>query len=449
MSEMIFPEGFIWGTTTSAYQIEGGWRSDGKGESIWDRFTHIPGNILNNDNGDVACDHYRLYKEDVDLLRELGVKSYNFSISWPRVFPDGTGKPNAKGMEFYRNLAELLVRNGITPKVTLYHWDLPQKLQDAGGWAVRKTAEYFEQYARYIFRELGDLVPLWVTFNEPWVSAFVGHWYGGHPPGIKDPAVALQAAHNTLLAHGLTVRAFREMEMKGEIGIALNLNPIYPATEDERDAEAAERYGEFYNGWFVDPILKGKYPERLEKWLSGKGIALPETESGDMKVISAPIDFLGVNNYTISCAIHNPAAQPLEVSFMSTGKDRTDSGWEIYPEGIYDLLTYLHREYNGIKMIVTENGASFKDVLSNDGKVEDDERVRFLYSYIARVYRAVKEGVNVAGYYLWSFLDNFEWNLGYSKRFGLVYVDYATKKRTIKKSGYWYKKVIKSNGLAD
>jgi beta-glucosidase len=446
MPRLIFPKGFIWGASTSAYQIEGGYKDDGKGESIWDRFTHTSGKIFNNDTGDVACDHYHLYENDVKLLKELGLKSYSFSISWPRIFPDGIGKPNQMGIDFYRNLANLLIDNGITPAVTLYHWDLPQKLQDMGGWAIREMAEYFDYYARYVFQELRDVVRIWKTFNEPWVTSFIGYWYGGHPPGIANHSIALAAAHNIMLAHGMAVRSFREMGMKGEIGIVLNLNPIYPASEDDKDLAAARRYGDFYNGWFLDPILKGQYPEELVKWLSGK-VEIPKIENGDLELIRTPIDFLGINSYTFNCVAHDLEKEPLQVAFMNTGKAKTDSGWEIFPEGMYDLLMYLHREYNGIKMMVTENGAAFKDTVDNDGKVEDDSRISYLNDHIFQVYRAIRAGVNIAGYYVWSLMDNFEWNAGYSKRFGLIYVDYQTQKRTVKKSGRWYKQIIQNNGI--
>lgn len=446
MSEFVFPEGFLWGTTTSAYQIEGGFRSDGKGESVWDRFTHTPGNIKNNDTGDIACDHYHLYKEDVKLLKELGVKSYMFSINWPRVFPEGKGKPNEKGMDFYRDLVKLLVQNGIRPVVTLFHWEMPQKLQDAGGWANRETALQFERYAQYVFRELGNSVPIWITFSEPWVSSFVSYWFGGHPPGIRDYSTAMLAAHNIMLAHGMTVHAFREMQMQGEIGISLNLNPVYPATEDEKDLAAAGRHSDFLNGWFLDPIFKGKYPEELMNWLSNK-VMLPEIKEGDMDIISTPIDFLGLNSYSSSSVLHNSMDWPLQTGFANTGKARTDSDWEIYQEGLYDLLMYLHNEYNGVKIIITENGAAFKDVIESDGKINDDDRLRYLNDHILQAHKAVNEGVNLAGYFVWSFLDNFEWNSGYSKRFGLIYVDYSTLKRTIKKSGWWYRKVIENNGI--
>lgn len=446
MASLIFPENFLWGTATGAYQIEGAYNEDGKGESIWDRYTHTPGTILGSDTGDVACDHYHLYEEDVKIMKEMGIKTYRFSISWPRIFPDGKGEPNKKGMDFYRNLVNLLAENEITPAITLYHWDLPQKLQDIGGWANREVVDLFVQYARYVFKELGDKVPIWITFNEPWVSSFIGYWYGGHPPAISDLSLAIQAAHNIMLAHGKAVRAYREMGMKGEIGITLNLNPVYPASENENDLLAANRYSEFYNSWFLDPILKGKYPEQLLELFSNFATP-PNIDSVDMDVIHTPIDFLGVNNYSFTSVVYDANKLPLQINFAEAGKAKTDTGWEIYPEGIHDLLLYLHQEYNGIKIMITENGAAFKDVIDNDGKVNDNERISYLNDHITEIYRAMKDGVNLAGYYIWSFMDNFEWRMGYSKRFGLVYIDYETQKRIIKKSGLWYKKVIENNGI--
>lgn len=446
MSGLIFPKEFIWGTATSAYQIEGGFQEDGKGESVWDRFTHLPGKIKNGDNGDVACDHYHRYEQDVQLLKDLGVKSYQFSISWPRIFPDGVGPPNPKGLDFYRKLIHRLIENGIIPMVTLYHWDLPQKLQDRGGWAVRETATYFKQYARYLFKELGELVPYWITINEPWVSAFTGYWYGGHPPQIKDLPTALLASHHLMLAHGMGVRAFKELGMKGQIGIKLNLNPVYPASEAQQDIAAAARYGEFLNGWFLDPILKGAYPANLTRWLADY-VKNPDISKRDLEMIHAPIDFLGINNYSSTSVLYDPDKTPLQYAFANTGKPRTDSGWEIYPEGLYDLLIYLHNTYPGIKLAITENGGSFRDVVDQDGAVIDHDRIRYLHEHLFQVHRALQAGVNLLGYYVWSFLDNFEWNLGYSKRFGLVYVNFVTQKRMIKASGAWYREVIQKNRI--
>lgn len=446
MQSFIFPKDFLWGTTTSAYQIEGAWNIDGKGESVWDRYTHIPGKIVNNDNGDVACDHYHLYKEDVKLLRELGVQTYMFSIAWPRIFPNGSGIPNKQGMDFYKNLVALLNDGGIRPMVNLFHWEMPQKLQDAGGWANRETAFIFERYVRFVFRELGDRVPYWITFSEPWVSSFVSYWFGGHPPGIRDYSAAMLAAHNIMLAHGMSINTFRDMGLNGEIGISLNLNPAYPASEKSEDFDAADRYAEFLNGWFLDPILKGKYPIGLVKWLQGK-VIFPDIEERDMKIINAPIDFLGINSYSCSSIMHSPNSWPLEFAYADTGKARTDSGWEIYPEGLYDLLAYLKEAYGNLKIFITENGAAFTDTVNENSEIDDFGRLHYLRDHILQVHRAIGDGVNVAGYSVWSFLDNFEWNSGYTKRFGLVYIDYETRKRTIKKSGYWYKDVIARGGI--
>lgn len=446
MREIAFPKDFIWGTCTSAYQIEGSHNVDGKGESIWDRYSHVKGNIANNDNGDTACDHYRLYRDDVKLLKDLGVKSYRFSVSWPRILPDGKGRVNQKGLDFYRNLSEMLSDNGIKPMAALYHWDLPQKLQDAGGWTNRDTASHFEEYARVMFDSLGDTVKLWATFNEPWVSSFVGHFYGGHPPCGKSLAAALTAAHNTLLAHGKAAKAFRETGHGGEIGIILNLNPVYPASENDEDYRAALRYGDFLNGWFLDPVLKGKYPEYLAGWLEKRGEMI-EYDADDLKIMNSKVDYIGVNSYSSSSVKHDPGKPPFEFSFSRTGKSVTDTGWEIYPEGLYDLLKYIDGEYDGIRIMITENGAAFKDTVDEDGSIRDIERVKFLHDHIIQVHRALNDGVNIAGYYVWSFLDNFEWKMGYGKRFGLVYVDYKTQKRIVKQSGKWYSKLCKAGRL--
>lgn len=441
-----FPRDFLWGVATASYQIEGAWKEDGKGESIWDRFSHNPGNVQNGDTGDVACDHYHLYPEDVKLLKELGVKTYRLSISWPRIFPEGRGEPNEKGMEFYKKLIKLLVENGITPAVTLYHWDLPQKLQDIGGWANREVADYFEQYARYCFKELGALVPIWITHNEPWVVAFVGNYQGRHAPGIKDFSTALHVSHHLLLSHGKAVKAYREMGFKGEIGITYNVSSIYPASGSKEDLAAAGRQDGFLNRWFMDPVLKGKYPEDMLDWYSTR-VVLPDILPGDPEIIGTPVDFIGVNYYMPGYIKQDLEDWPLEVKGVTTGKDQTSMEWEIYPEGLYDLLVRFTKDYNGIKILITENGAAFNDIVNREGKVEDDNRLDYLYKHFAQAHKAIQDGVNLAGYYVWSFMDNFEWALGYSKRFGITYVDYKTQKRIIKKSGLWYKDVIKNNGF--
>ncbi|MDT8715089.1 beta-glucosidase [Clostridium sp. 19966] len=442
----LFPKDFIWGAATAAYQIEGAVKEGGRGESIWDRFSHIPGKTFNGDTGDIACNHYHLFKEDIKLMKEIGLKSYRFSISWPRIFPEGKGEPNPEGIAFYRELINCLIENGIEPAITLYHWDLPQKLQDVGGWANREVTDYFAQYATYVFKEFGSLVPIWITLNEPWVVSFVGNSEGRHAPGITDYSTALQVSYNLLLAHGKAVRAYRELGYKGKIGVTLNMNPSYAASDSSEDIEAASRFNMSHNRWFADPILKGSFPKELLSWYSGK-VVLPVIKNEDLKIISEPIDFLGINNYFSSFIKNNPAAWPLQFSAVTTGKNKTEMGWEINPEGIHDLLVYLHKEYAGIDIIITENGAAFNDMPNLEGKVEDENRLTYLCSYLHQINLAIQEGVNLKGYYAWSLFDNYEWAYGYAKRFGMIYVDYATQKRTIKKSGYWYKDVINNNGF--
>lgn len=446
MNKYIFPKDFLWGAATASYQIEGAWNEDGKGESIWDRFCHIPGKITNGDSGDVACDHYHLYAEDIKMMKELGLKTYRLSISWPRIFPEGKGIPNKNGLNFYKRLIELLIVNDMKPMVTLYHWDLPQKLQDIGGWANREVADYFEEYARVVFHELGDLVPFWITHNEPWVVSFPGNWAGRLAPGLTDFSTALQVSYNLLLSHGKAVKTYREMGYKGEIGIALNMSPMYPASQEEADISAAWRHDGYINRWFADPVLKGEFPQDMVKWYSQKGV-LPEIKNEDLKLMSIPVDFLGINYYAPSYVKADVDNWPLDLKGVDSGKPKTDKGWEIYADGLYDLLKRLDGDYNGIKMMITENGAAFNDIVNRDGNVEDDNRLDYLYKHIAKCHKAVEHGVKLAGYYVWSWMDNLEWSYGYGPRFGVVYVDYRTQKRIIKKSGYWYKEVISHNGI--
>ncbi len=448
MSKLIFPEGFLWGVATASYQIEGRIEENGKGESIWDRFSHIPGKIIDGSNGDIACDHYHLYPQDIQLMKELGIKTYRLSISWPRIFPQGKGSPNPKGIEFYRNLISQLVQNDIKPAVTLFHWDLPQKLQNIGGWANREVADYFEEYAKYVFKELGDLVQIWITLNEPSVYTFVGHNEGRHAPGITDFSTALQVAHNLLVGHGKAVKAYREMGLKGEIGLSQNMTPMYPASEKESDVSAARRCDGYWNRWFNDPIFKGEYPQDMLDWYSTR-VVLPEMSKEDLEIIKTPIDFLGLNNYFGSKVKQDDTKWPLQLSESFIGEYRTEMGWGINPECFYDLLKRLGREYPGVKIYITENGCAFKDQINRDGEVLDENRVDYLFNHFRSAHRAIQEGVNIAGYFIWSLMDNFEWAEGYTKRFGIVYVDYPTQRRIIKKSGYWYNDVIRSNGIED
>ncbi len=429
-----FPPGFRFGAATAAYQIEGAVHDDGRGESIWDTFCRIPGAIDNGDTGDVACDHYHRWREDLDLMAALGLESYRFSISWPRVQPDGAGALNPAGVHFYRRLVEGLLERGIEPVATLYHWDLPQALQDAGGWASRDTAERFAAYAQHMARELGDLVTTWITHNEPWVVTFPGHAQGRFAPGLRDWPTALAVAHHLLLSHGLAVQA-----LPGNVGITLNLSPVAPAGPG--DEEAARLYDGHLNRWFLDPVLRGAYPQDVLAVFERALGPIEAIRAGDLEVISRPIDFLGVNYYFPSRARVDEDAAPLGVSFVPGPEPWTAMGWEVEPEGLHDLLVRLHRDY-GVPIAITENGAAYDDPPAVDGMVEDPERVAYLRGHLDAVARAIGDGVDVRRYFAWSLMDNFEWSRGYAKRFGIVHVDYETLKRTLKRSGQWYGELI-------
>lgn len=443
---LAFPESFIWGAATAAYQIEGAWDEDGKGPSIWDVFCRVPGAIQNGDTGDVACDHYHRWREDVALMRELGLRAYRFSISWPRVLPEGKGKVNRPGLDFYDRLVDALLAAEIQPFVTLYHWDLPQALQEEGGWPVRDTACRFADFADVVSRRLGDRVRRWITLNEPWVAAYAGYGNGYHAPGIRNPLAAVQATHHLLLAHGLAVPVLRENgDAATRVGITLNLSPVHPASDRPADEGAAHRYDGFLNRWFLDPLFRGHYPEDMLEML---GSALPDRYEEDLETIAVPVDFLGVNLYTRTVVADDPDSVVVETREVKpTGRPYTEMGWEVYPEGLYEILTRVHRDYAPPCIYVTENGAAFADRVSADGRVHDAQRVDFLREYIAQAHRALEEGVPLAGYFVWTLLDNFEWAYGYSKRFGIVYVDFATQERIVKDSGIWYRGVIAENGV--
>lgn len=448
MGKYIFPESFVWGVTTASYQTEGGTEEDGRGETIWDRFSHIPGRVLHNDNGDVACDAYHRIDEDVELLKELGVKAYRFSVAWARIFTDGYGKVCEKGLEYYERLIDKLLNAGIEPYVTLYHWDLPQKLQDEGGWTNRKTAEHFLEYCRLLFDKFRGKVHHWITLNEPWVVSFMGHYTGEMAPGIRDFSAALLTAHIQLLAHGMVVNAFREMEMPGEIGITLNLCPKESLTESEEDKNAAVRHDGYANRWFLDPLFRGKYPEDMWEWYKQNNVVMPEIKNGDMECISAPLDFLGFNYYNIDYTVEDKSVWPLEFrTGFSGGNPMTHYQMPVIPEGLYKILMRLHKEYRLKKIYITENGASYQDHPDRNGEIQDEARIDYLYTHIEKAAEAMKEGVPLAGYFVWSFFDNFEWATGYENQFGLVYVDRKTQERIKKKSFQWYKNVIDENGL--
>ncbi|QSO53593.1 beta-glucosidase [Alicyclobacillus curvatus] len=446
-SNLSFPDGFLWGAATAAYQIEGAVHEGGRGVSVWDTFSHTPGKVNAGETGDVACDHYHRYDEDLDILQSLGVKSYRFSVAWPRIFPE-RGKLEQQGIDFYRKLVEGLLERGITPALTLYHWDLPQYLEDDGGWANRATVDAFVEYAETLFREFGDLVPYWITHNEPWCTAFLGYGLGIHAPGHQDWTLAARASHHVLLSHGLAVQAYRKLGLTGQIGITLNFMHVEAEGESPDDLRALDIADAFSNRWFLDPLFKSSYPEVLKNTtLSG----VPDwsfIQPGDLEVISVPIDFLGVNYYTRG-VMKFDGTSPQGVVQLPPTLPTTESGWEIYPDGLYHLLTRLRSDYTGgLPLYITENGAAFIDDF-DDGEVHDSKRIDYIYRHLQAARKFIEEGGALKGYYVWSLMDNFEWAEGYAKRFGIVYVDYKTQKRTLKDSAKWYRDVITANALLD
>jgi len=442
-----FPSGFVWGAATASYQIEGAWDEDGKGQSIWDRFSHTPGRIANGDTGDVACDHYHRWKEDVGLMKELGLHAYRFSISWPRLLPEGRGRVNRGGVDFYSRLVDALLEAEITPYVTLYHWDLPQALQDQGGWPKRATAEAFVEYAEVVSHSLGDRVTYWITLNEPYVSASVGHLEGRHAPGHTDLDEALSAAHHLLLAHGWSVPVIRGNSNGAQVGITLNLSPHVPASPSVPDRAAAWQGDGILNRWFLDPISARGYPPDI---IQHHGRPMDFVQAGDLEEIAVPLDFLGINYYfrTVVRSTLVPEAQN-EPRMVFVNRNPTEMGWKLYPEGLYDLLGRLHFDYRFPALYITENGAAYPDEVGPDGHVDDPQRIAYLGEHLAAAARAIAAGVPLRGYFAWSLLDNFEWAHGYSKRFGLIYVDYPTQRRIPKASAHWYRRVIAANAVVD
>ncbi|MGW4499102.1 GH1 family beta-glucosidase [Micromonospora sp. NPDC004336] len=434
-----FPPDFGWGAATSAYQIEGAAKEDGRGESVWDTFSRTPGRTRNGDTGDVAADHYHRYAEDLDLMRDLGLHSYRFSISWPRVQADGAGAPNQRGLDFYRRLVDGLHERGITPMATLFHWDLPQALQDAGGWESRDVAHRFADYAEIVYRALGDRVPTWLTINEPKTVVQNGYLSGHHAPGRQDPDAAYLVAHHLQLAHGLAVAALRATG-PGRIGPALNLHPCYPADDSPEAARASRLYDGYENRLYLDSILTGRYPQDVLDDLGPDSRMARGIRDGDLATISAPVDLLAVQYYT-----------PYYVTADGQTTERwptSEADWQqIYPDGMYDILTRITRDYGPIPLTVTENGLPTPDVLDADGVVDDAGRIGFLRDHLAAAHRAVAAGVPLESFHVWSLLDNFEWAEGYDQRWGLVYVDYPTQRRVLKRSAHWYRQVIAANGL--
>jgi beta-glucosidase len=458
MSSAVFPDGFLWGASTSAYQIEGGVNEGGRGPSIWDAFCRTPGRVRDGDTGDVAADHYHRWVDDVELMREVGLKAYRFSVAWPRVQPSGDGEPNQQGLDFYRRLADALLSAGITPLPTLYHWDLPQPLQDEGGWPNRSTAHRFADYASTVVDALGDRVDRWLTINEPWCAAFLGYGTGWHAPGIRDHQQAVAAAHHLLLAHGLAADSMKGTRSDLTVGIALNLAPVRAATSSAGDADAARRLDGVLNRLFLDPLLRGSYPDDVMADFA-QSIDLSHQRPGDLDAIASRTDLLGVNYYhrfVVAGASDSAASSEAfgwpggeRIAVVPQGLPRTAMGWEVDATGLSDLLLELRRYYPPIPIMVTENGAAYDDHPTADGRVHDPHRIEYLQRHILAAHRAIEDGVDLRGYFVWSLLDNFEWAEGYSKRFGLTYVDYASQRRTPKDSSLWYRHVIDQNGIAE
>ncbi|MGW7065905.1 GH1 family beta-glucosidase [Streptomyces sp. NPDC054855] len=462
---LAFPADFLWGAATSSYQIEGAVREDGRTPSIWDTFSHTPGKTVDGDTGDVAVEHYHRYRDDVALMADLGLNAYRFSVSWSRVQPTGRGPAVQRGLDFYRRLVDELLAKGIKPALTLYHWDLPQELEDAGGWPARETAYRFAEYAGFVAEALGDRVESWITLNEPWCSAFLGYGSGVHAPGRTDPAAALQAAHHLNLAHGLGTQALRAaLPARARVAVSLNSSVVRAVSDSPEDQDARRRIDNLANGVFHGPMLHGAYPAdllrdtaRITDWSF--------VQDGDLATAHQPLDALGLNYYTpalVSAARndtanarndghgasdHSPWPGSDDVAFHQTPGDRTEMGWTIDPTGLHDLIMRYTREAPGLPLYVTENGAAYDDKPDPEGRVHDPERIAYLHGHLAAVRRAITDGADVRGYYLWSLLDNFEWSYGYSKRFGAVYVDYETQARTPKSSAHWYAGVASSGEL--
>lgn len=442
---MQFPKDFLWGVATASYQIEGSKIEHGRGECIWHRFSHTPGKTYNGDTGDVACDHLNRYQEDVKLMRQLGAQAYRFSISWPRVIPAGTGATNAIGLDFYDRLVDEVLANDIVPFATLYHWDLPQALQDRGGWESPDSPAWFVEYTDLMTRRLGDRIKYWVTHNEPWCAAFLGYMIGIHAPGKQDTHAGYKAAHHLLLSHGLAVPVIRQNVKEAQVGIVLNPAVAHPASDSEADRIAAHRSEGLQNRWFLDPLYKGKYPSDMVETLNTQGL-LDDIDLEAVKIAAVPTDFLGINYYSrgiIKAADEAPGFKGVKPDYP--GVEFTEMGWEIYPDGLTELLVSITQDYAPEAIYITENGAAFKDEPPTNGVVHDPRRVEYLRNHFEAASKAIAQGVPLKGYFVWSFLDNFEWAEGYNKRFGIVYVDYATQVRTLKDSALYYQSIISPN----
>jgi beta-glucosidase len=461
VARLVFPPSFVWGAATAAYQIEGAAAEDGRTPSMWDVFAHTPGKVANGDTGDVAADHYHRYRDDVALMTDLGIAAYRFSVSWPRVIPGGIGAINPKGIDFYSRLVDELLAARIAPTLTLYHWDLPKELEDAGGWTNRDTAYRFADYAATVAGQLGDRVPTWTTLNEPWCSAFLGYAAGEHAPGHTDPAEALTAAHHLLLAHGLAVQQLRSALPAGTtVSITLNPGLPRPIADTPEDHAAADKVYGLQTRMWTDPLFRGAYPSDVQAFTSGV-TDWSFVHDGDLDIISTPIDVLGVNFYNPGLVGHkgDPSSADAgkhsaaamwpgcdDVRFVDMPGEHTAMGWPVDESGLYELLVRLYRDY-GVPLVITENGAAYEDAVSEDGRIHDSRRVSYLRRHLEAAHRAIIDGVDLRGYYVWSLMDNFEWAWGYDKRFGVVRVDFDTQQRTIKDSGRFYQRVVEENAL--
>jgi beta-glucosidase len=442
-----FPNNFVWGAATASYQIEGAWDADGKGENIWDRFSHTPEKIDNGDTGDIACDHYHRWGEDVRLMKELGLQAYRFSISWARIYPQGRGEANQAGIDFYSRLVDELLENEIEPYLTLYHWDLPQALQDQGGWPARSTSEAFVEYTDLVSRALGDRVNKWMTLNEPFVSAWVGYKEGRHAPGHEDLNEMMAAAHHLLLAHGSAVPVIRNNVPHSEVGIVLNLSGMHPASKSLADRAAAWLQDGILNRWYLDPLEGRGYPQDV---VDHYDRPMDFIKGNDLETIAVPLDFLGVNYYTRGVVRSQVIAEEDNAPrTVFVNPNPTEMGWEVYPQGLYEILGRVYFDYNFPNIYITENGAAYPDVLNEQGQVNDPLRVAYYNDHLQSVSKAISMGVPVRGYFAWSLMDNFEWSFGYTKRFGLIYVDFETQERVLKDSARWYKGVIQANKILE
>ena len=448
-----FPRDFKWGTATSSYQIEGAPTAGGKGPSVWDFFSHIEGKIKNGDTGDTACDHYHLWRDDIELLKELGVNAYRFSISWPRIFPTGKeNEPNQIGLDFYSRLVDTLLENQITPFITLNHWDIPQGLEDIGGWPERDIVHEFVKYSYHVSKHLGDRVRNWITHNEPWCVSYLGYIEGHKPPGLINKwSKSLATAHHLLLSHGMAIPEIRNNSKQSEIGITLNLNTAIPASGSTYDEDACRFFDGQFNRLYLNPLYNNEYPDDVFEYLKTKSLIsesdLNFIKQGDLNIISTKTDFLGVNYYSRAVIRNEEIDEKKNLPRNVEMGPKTDFGWEIYPPGIYDLLMRLKKEYKVQNIYITENGCSYSDGPNSEGKINDKRRIEYYRSHLTELKRAIEDGVPCSGYFAWSLMDNFEWAQGFSQRFGLIWVDFETLERIPKDSYYWYKKYISANGL--